>query len=807
VRPLEEEHQLQHLDEIPMDKLRPEFRAGLDKLTKYILDRAGPKQLGSITLTGPMFASLTQSFLDAINSGAVPTIANSWQSVEESECRRAYELAVKTYSEDFDKTIPPEEALLQEAHEEAFQTALNTFNIEAVGGGTLRKKYEKELYNTVKKQFESHKRKLLMEAELQCLRAAGSLEERTLNACHAPNASFESVVKVIDGLVAEYEVSAVGSFKWQKLVKFLRNSLAGPLEDLVKREKDTIRAEYSALELQNKSMEEKFAFGHKQVESAQKDAQDWKKRYESSINDAKKSSESAATQHAIMQKRITTLEERHTTITSQMDEIKKEASEWRSKYEQLLNEHRMEHERSAAENKLVLNRCTISETRLAAMREQLEASKEEATEWRHKYETVEADTKAAIERANVSKDRALKQAQLREDALRADFAAAVALKDGEIKDLHSKFERGERQIAILSSRLHEQEVKLTGQIEELTTLKTELRHSHAELETKSSTIVTLQKDLETACQDKVHAEQRMAEAMKRMEEAERLWKIAEKREKYASEAVEKARNELSATQREKSESQRLASERLTAIERSERRCDSLERERFELTQTLEHVKISEQDALSRITALELRIEEREREMEKLLDASNEQRLKTVESFEALLDSERAAKMEASSRADKLSAQLTIVQGDLDALQTQLMSVRNHETALDTKLKSYTDVSTISPSEHTVRTKRMRIEKTSEVGDMEVDKHNLQSLMRGMTHNISRREENHEGHNSNEDMNDNNTSMTTEDYHKFTVAKLKQKLTQAGHGEEVAQLKSSATKRDIIALYEKLMFPN
>ena len=62
-----------------MNQLRPEFRAGLDKLTKYILDRAGPKQLGSITLTGPMFAGLTQSFLDAINSGAVPTIANSWQ--------------------------------------------------------------------------------------------------------------------------------------------------------------------------------------------------------------------------------------------------------------------------------------------------------------------------------------------------------------------------------------------------------------------------------------------------------------------------------------------------------------------------------------------------------------------------------------------------------------------------------------------------------------------------------------------------------------------------------------------------------
>jgi hypothetical protein len=62
-----------------MEKMRPEFKAGLDALTKYIFERTKPKQLGSIVMTGPMFAGLTQSFLDAINAGAVPTIATSWQ--------------------------------------------------------------------------------------------------------------------------------------------------------------------------------------------------------------------------------------------------------------------------------------------------------------------------------------------------------------------------------------------------------------------------------------------------------------------------------------------------------------------------------------------------------------------------------------------------------------------------------------------------------------------------------------------------------------------------------------------------------
>lgn len=196
-------------------------------------------------------------------------------------------------------------------------------------------------------------------------------------------------------------------------------------------------------------------------------------------------------------------------------------------------------------------------------------------------------------------------------------------------------------------------------------------------------------------------------------------------------------------------------------------------------------------------------------MEKLLRSSNEQRMKTVETFEALLDSERAAKMEAASRAEALSVQLTTIQGDLDALQTQFMSVRNHETALDTKLKSYADVSNISPGEYTVRTKRAWVENNTSGGveGMEVDKASSQKSKREkITYNSSSHEEINEGHNSNEVARENHTPLATEDYHKMTVAKLKQKLTEAGHGEEVIRIKSSATKRDFIDLYEKLMLP-
>ena len=62
-----------------IEKLRPEFQAGLDELTRFIFERTRPKQVAGTIMTGPVLAGVTQSFLDALNNGAVPTISSSWQ--------------------------------------------------------------------------------------------------------------------------------------------------------------------------------------------------------------------------------------------------------------------------------------------------------------------------------------------------------------------------------------------------------------------------------------------------------------------------------------------------------------------------------------------------------------------------------------------------------------------------------------------------------------------------------------------------------------------------------------------------------
>lgn len=122
-------------------------------------------------------------------------------------------------------------------------------------------------------------------------------------------------------------------------------SLAGPLHDLVKRAGDKAAAEYASLELQLRSMEEKVAFATNQADAARRDSQQWKKQYEVSMSDYQKLSENSATQYANIQKKVTTLEERHTTSVTKYESAKKEGTEWQTKYEKLVAQHRSDEER------------------------------------------------------------------------------------------------------------------------------------------------------------------------------------------------------------------------------------------------------------------------------------------------------------------------------------------------------------------------------------------------------------------------------------------------------------------------------
>lgn len=102
VRPMHEEEALVSLDQTPLEQLRPEFRQGVASLLQMIFAKAQPRSYGSLGLmSGPLLAGLTCAYVDAINAGAVPTIATAWQGVAEAECRRAAEAAEAAYAAAF----------------------------------------------------------------------------------------------------------------------------------------------------------------------------------------------------------------------------------------------------------------------------------------------------------------------------------------------------------------------------------------------------------------------------------------------------------------------------------------------------------------------------------------------------------------------------------------------------------------------------------------------------------------------------------------------------------------------------------
>ncbi|XP_006361041.1 guanylate-binding protein 1 [Solanum tuberosum] len=795
VRPLSNENELQRLDQIPLENMRPEFKAGLDALTRFVFERTRPKQVGATIMTGPLFARITQSFLDALNNGAVPTITSSWQSVEEAECQRAYDSAAERYMSSFDRSKPPEEGALREAHEDAAQKAMAEFNSTAVGAGSIRMKYEKRLQNFIKKAFEELKKDAFREAYLQCSNAIQDMEKELRLACHAPDANIDSVLKVLDRLVSKYEATCQGPEKWRKLIVFLQQSLEGPLFDLIKKQTDRLGSEKTSLALKCRSIEDKMNLLNKQLEASEKYKSEYLKRYEDAINDKKQLADDYTSRITNLQSKYSSLEERYSSLSKTLTSAKHESSEWKRKYEQLLLKQKANDDQSSAEVSVLKSRTAAAEARLAAAKEQAESAQEEAEEWKRKYDIAVKEVKNALEKAASVQERANKETQLREDALRDEFSSALADKEEEIKDKTYKLEQAEQRLATLTLELRTADSKVRNYGLEVSALKVEIKELGERLEHINATAQSFEREAKILEQEKVHLEQKYRSEFDRFEDVQDRYKSAEREAKRATELADKARAEAAAALKEKNEIQRLAMERLAQIEKADRAIEKLEREREDLADEVGRYHRAEKDARSKVAMLEARVEEREKEIEMLLKSNNEQRASTVQVLESLLETERAARSEATNRAEALSLQLQATQGKLDLLQQQLTAVRLNETALDSKLRTAS------------HGKRARIDEyeagIESVHDMDTNDRPIRGNKRSKSTTSPLKYTSPEDGGSVFRGDDDGHSQQTngEDYTKFTVQKLKQELTKHNFGAELLQLKN-ANKKDILALYEK-----
>lgn len=95
------------------DELRPEFVQQAMNFRKRIISSIKAKTLQNQKLNGALYCSMMNSYVAAINDGAVPNIENAWNYMCEEQCRRAmdecYEIFIRNLQENLKDLPKPEE--------------------------------------------------------------------------------------------------------------------------------------------------------------------------------------------------------------------------------------------------------------------------------------------------------------------------------------------------------------------------------------------------------------------------------------------------------------------------------------------------------------------------------------------------------------------------------------------------------------------------------------------------------------------------------------------------------------------------
>lgn len=154
VRPLTEEDNLQNLSKMEISKLRPEFLEQVSILRKKVVHKVKPKTLNNKILNGEMFCNVMRSYVNAINSGAVPVIENAYNLMCKNECQRALNNSLAKYislmDRDVKKQIPMDASELNNHHKETRKIALRSFHESAFG--MYSEEYLTELKNQIKEK-------------------------------------------------------------------------------------------------------------------------------------------------------------------------------------------------------------------------------------------------------------------------------------------------------------------------------------------------------------------------------------------------------------------------------------------------------------------------------------------------------------------------------------------------------------------------------------------------------------------------------------------------------------------------------
>jgi hypothetical protein len=284
VRPVADERALRRLDALPSSALRPEFRRGVSRLARVVLERACPKTVHGHVVTGPVLAGLAEAYVAAINAGAVPTIATAWEGVAERECRRAGREAEDAYVAAFGNgggeveavVLLNEPELLDAEHRRALAIARRVFAEEAVGGGVVggeegeegeeggvgrstgcsssssssaRAVARRALEASLERRFALVRARSLADADAHAERLLAEGRQRVSSAARLGTGGWRDVSGAVDEVERTYTRTAGGTAKWPRLLTFVREAYDSAGQEVAERLKAAAEARIAAAEM------------------------------------------------------------------------------------------------------------------------------------------------------------------------------------------------------------------------------------------------------------------------------------------------------------------------------------------------------------------------------------------------------------------------------------------------------------------------------------------------------------------------------------------------------------------------------
>lgn len=156
-RPVENEEDLRNLKNIPFDNLKPNFKLDYNILKNKIFKESKAKRFRGKALNGISLANLLTSFIDSMNSGLVPNITNTWDSIIKDEINSCYDSAISKFKisiKNFSTDNYEQEELVKLAQKEYIKANISMLEVF--------KKNPDILYNDKYMNYYNEKRKKIV---------------------------------------------------------------------------------------------------------------------------------------------------------------------------------------------------------------------------------------------------------------------------------------------------------------------------------------------------------------------------------------------------------------------------------------------------------------------------------------------------------------------------------------------------------------------------------------------------------------------------------------------------------------------